>query len=494
MPTNSYDLIVVGDDFAGLVAGTLCSRRGMRVLILSHSGRPTSYQLGPHRLPVEPLCLAGLGSPAIQRVMDELHLTHAFRRKLHQRAMGFQFVAPDVRVDVAADDHVLLGELARELGDGEAAGRACTEAAAVAQHFDAVLGADAEFPPMGFWKRREVGRNAARVVEEADAWLASVADDPIVRALVTLPAHLGTRAGAETLSAAACARSFHLWRTGTPRLQGDWDALRELLLEQLGKSSGETRAGRVAELTFSWGRVNGVRLESGEELGAGHVIAALPVSQLMPLVERKMPKRLAQCAEAVSVAGYRYTLNLVVDESGVPEGMSSPVLLIGDPAAPPVGDNAVAIYVDAPDDEGRVTVTLSAVCPAPADDQPLEQAFAALRERLRERIETVMPFLDGHILVAHSPQEATPPEGIKASAGRGLPVEPAPVWASTIEAALGVSAVPYTVGVKHLTIASSQVLPQLGVEGQFAAGWSAARLACDASGKKRDYREVLATG
>lgn len=518
MPTNSYDLIVVGDDFAGLVAGTLCARRGMRVLLLAHGGRPSSYVLGPHRLPVDPLSLAGLGSPMVQRVLDELQIGHALKRKLDQRPVAFQLVTPDVRLDVSADEHVLATELRRELPEAMAASsepgaeadqgpgedaeavdalRACTGSAAVARHFDVAMGADGEFPPLGFWKRREVGKSAGRLTEEADAWLARASAHPVVRALVSLPAVLDTGLGVDDLGAAACARGFHMWRTGASRMRGDWEALRELFVERLTKASGETRAARAEALTYRWGRVNGVRLENGEELGAGHVIAALPLDELVPLVGRKIPKRLTQCAEAMRVSGYRYTWNLVVDEAGVPEGMSSPLLLVADPDAPLMGDNAVAVYLDAPDDEGRVVVSISAVCPPPAEDQDgraLATALADLRRRLRERVGMVMPFLDEHVLVSHSPHEAAPPEGIHAAAAKGLPIEPTPVWSSSLEAAMGVSAVPYGVGIKHLTVASSQVLPGLGLEGGFAAGWSAARLASESTGKKREYREVLASG
>jgi phytoene dehydrogenase-like protein len=546
MPTNSYDLIVVGDDFAGLIAGTLCARRGMRVLVLSQGGSAGAYSLGPHRLPVEPLCLAGLGSPLVQRVLDELQLGHALRRKLIQRPVSFQIVAPDVRLDVGADEHNLAAELARELPDtmnstmnstmtarprgadavsadatgaaatdavsadaaaADAAGAdaadarsarvdalaACAGSAAVAQHFDAAMSVEGPFPPTGFWKRREVDKGAVRLAEEAASWAAGFEAHPVVRAMIALPAVLGTHAPASELGAAAEARAFHLWRTGAPRLAGDWDALRELFLERLTKASGETRAARAEALTYSWGRVNGVRLESGEELGAGYVIAALPVAELVPLVGRKVPKRLSQCAEAVQVAGHRYTWNLVVDQAGVPEGMSSPLLLVGDPAAPLTDDNAVGIFLDDPDEEGHVTVTISAVCPPLAEGQSMPQALAGLRQRLRSRIDMVMPFLDEHVVVSHSPHDALPPEGIHASAARGMPLEPAPLWSAPTEAALGVAAVPYDIGLKHLAVASSQVLPRLGLEGSFAAGWSAALLASDAAGKKREYREVLAS-
>jgi hypothetical protein len=503
MPTNSYDLIVVGDDFAGLIAGALCARRGMRVLVLSQGGPASAYSLGPHRLPVAPLSLAGLGSPLVQRVLEELQLGHTLRRKLIQRPVAFQMVAPDLRVDVVADEQDLGAELAREL-PGAMAGRAdageahvdalaaCTGSAAVAQHFDAAMGVDGTFPPTGFWKRREIDKGAARLADDAAAWAATFEPHPVVRALLALPAVLGTHAPAAELGPAATARAFHLWRAGAPRLAGDWDALRELFVERLTKASGETRMARAEALTYSWGRVNGVRLENGEELGAGYVIAALPVSELVPLVGRKVPKRLSQCAEAVQVAGHRYTWNLVVDQAGVPEGMSSPLLLSGEPGAPLVGDNAVGIFLDDPDEEGHVTVTISAVCPPPAQGESLPQALAALRRRLRSRIDMVMPFLDEHVVVSHSPHDGLPPEGIHASAAKGMPIEPTPVWTSPPESAMGVAAVPYDVGVKHLAVASAQVLPQLGLEGSFAAGWSAALLASDAAGKKREYREVLA--
>jgi hypothetical protein len=496
MPTNSYDLIVIGNDFAGLVAATLCAKRGMRVLILDHGGRPPSYQIGPHRLPVDPLPLCGMSSPAIKRVLAELHLGHTLKRKLDERPISFQFVAPDMRLDISADDHALASELRREFADPDRVLAACARASELGGALDAVLGTDSEFPPKGFWKRRELDRNASRIGADAGEWLAELEDRGALAALTGLPALMGAHADSDSLSPVARARSFHLWRQGTPRIRGDWDSLREIFLDRLTKGNGETREGRVAELTFRWGRVSGVRLDSGEELGAGHVIAALPVDQLVPLVEKKAPKRLLQCAEAMTVSGYRYTLNLVVDESGVPEGMSSPVLITADPDKPLVGDNAVAIYLDAPDHEARVAVSVSTICPLPAEGQKLDDVFADLRVRLRERIEMVMPFFSEHVLVAHSPHEAAPPEGMNVELGTAMPVPPSPVWSHSLEAALGVSALPYSVGLKHLTIASSQILPQLGLEGSFAAGWYAARMACDDAGKKRDYLkdEVIASG
>lgn len=494
MPTNSYDLIVIGEDFAGIVAATLCAKRGMRVLILSHGAGPHGYSIGPHKLPIEPLALCGLDNPAIKRVIAELHLSHTLKRKLLDGPVSFQFVAPDVRLDITPDQDKQAKEFAREFDDADEIEAVCAQAAEVARQFDSMLGGDVEFPPTGFWKRREVGKSAIKLAEDASEWLERARSDDVLRALSGLPVVLGANVGLDSVNPEAVARSFHLWRQGAPRVRGDWQTMREIFLDKFTQGNGETRDAHVSGLTFSWGRVNGVRLEGGEELGAGHVIAAIPVDDLQQLIDRKIPKRLTQCVDSLNIAGYRYTLNMVVNEAGIPEGMASPVLITSDPEKPLTGDNAIAIFLGPPDDAAQVAVTISAICPVPAPGQSLDSAFADLRVRLRERLEMVMPFFSEHVLLAHAPHEAALPEGLAVDPGYDFPIAPTPVWTSELEPALGVSAVPYSIGIKHLTVASSQVLLQLGVEGAFATGWCAAKIACDDAGKKRDYLkdEVLA--
>lgn len=486
MPTNTYDLIVIGDDFAGLVAGTLCASRGMRVLVCKTTDRKASYNLGPYRLPVSALPFVGLTSPAVKRVVDELHFDHLLKRKLRAHEPAFQLVGPDARIDVDADELHLAKELSRELPGLDEAAQLCEAAGEIARQFDPVLGQDVAFPPAKFWERREVSRNMTRLAEEAARWFETVEGHELVRAFVELPAALGSRTNPFSLSPEARARTFTMWRRGTPRISGDWQTLRDVFEEKLTTHSGEIRRARIAELTFSWGKVSGIRLDSGEELGAGHVIAAMPVADLMPLVEKKKPKRLAQCIEKVSAAGYRYTLNLVVDEAAIPEGMADTVLVVADATAPLIGDNAFAIYVGEPDSEARAVVTVEAVCAAPEEGTSLDDLFADLRVGLRQKLEMVMPFFSEHVLLAHSPHEAIPAEGGDGELQLPHALPPQPMWSSQLEGYMGVTGVPYSVGVKHLTLASSQILAGLGLEGDFASGWCAAKLACAALGKKRD--------
>ena len=102
-----------------------------------------------------------------------------------------------------------------------------------------------------------------------------------------------------------------------------------------------------------------------------------------------------------------------------------------------------------------------------------------------------MPFFERHLVLAHSPFDATPPH---VPGGRGsydvprhLPLAMAPVWAGNLAATAELGALPYITGLKNLTLTGDQILPSLGSEGALIAGWSAAKIACALAGKKKDY-------
>ena len=147
MPSNSYDLVVLGDDLAALVCATLCARRGLRTLMLGDD-RPARYTLGPHKLPVEPASWPTIAGSAGERVLKELHAELALRRKLREPKIAAQLVAPELRIDLGADR--LAPELEREIG-GDAAGWLALwdRAGEVARLLDPALSGEHAFPGVG---------------------------------------------------------------------------------------------------------------------------------------------------------------------------------------------------------------------------------------------------------------------------------------------------------------------------------------------------------
>jgi hypothetical protein len=182
----------------------------------------------------------------------------------------------------------------------------------------------------------------------------------------------------------------------------------------------------------------------------------------------------------------------VVDAIGVPEGMAPNVLAVADPSAPLEAGNAFSIHLGEADAHARVAVTLQSICPTPPAGD-VDAALANLRVVLRERLALVMPFFSEHVRIAHSPHEYAAPEGLGEEVELARLAAPRPLWRFRSDTALGLAALPEHSGIKNLVLASSQVRPALGLEGDFATGVSAAALVCDALGKRRDLlkHEVL---
>jgi phytoene dehydrogenase-like protein len=255
VPTNSYDLVVLGDDLASLVCATLCARRQMRTLVLGEQ-QHARYTLGPHKLPIEPAAWPTLPGNGGERVLKELHAEHGLRRKLREPSsttVGAQLVAPDLRVDLGVDR--LAGELEREMGAARADARAWFQrwekATELARQFDPLFTSEHAFPGVGFFERREIAKIADRLVADAAAWWSGAAEAKGS----TLWRHLAAIALRHpSPPAAAMVRAIDTWRNGPVSLRGDGDAIREILVEKLTTSGGEVRAGRVTEINVSWGK------------------------------------------------------------------------------------------------------------------------------------------------------------------------------------------------------------------------------------------------
>jgi phytoene dehydrogenase-like protein len=481
VPSNTYDLIVLGDDMAALVCAALCARRGMRTLVLG-TERPARYALGPHKLPIEPVMWPMIAGSAGERILKELHAEMTLRRKLREPRIAAQWVAPDFRIDLGGDR--IAAELAREVTNADALVERWNRAGDVARTVDPLVAGDHAFPGVGFFERREVAKLAETAADHATAWWQAT-DNALWRSFAAI---LLRHPSPPPL---AIARALEQWKIGPPSLRGDGDAIRDLLVEKLTTAGGEVRAGKVTELGVSWGKITSVTLQNGDEIGASQVVASLSPADVAALLGKKAPKKLSELAESIELVGYRYTLNIVLDEAGVPEHMAPTVAVVSAPDQEPAGDAAFSIHLSEADESGRVVATIAAVLAAQGPLADPSAACASLRTKLWERLGDVMPFFDKHLVLAHSPFEAAVPQ---APGGRGsydvprnLPLPMSPVWRGNAEATAGLGAAPYITGLKNLTLTGDQVLPALGLEGALTAGWSAAKIACALAGKKKDY-------
>ena len=475
-PKSTYDVIVTGDGLAGLVAAALCARHRLRVLVASGPPAAPVMQDGVS-LPRMPLAFAVAASPALGRVATALGIVQTIRRRTRAHSPSFQIALPDARLSVTGDKDRFERELARELpGDKDALLALFRDAGEVSRNLDTVLGQDISLPPAGFWEKRELRYWDTQLPFSDAAPPAAAPTGSVPWAVLSAPGALTLDVDPRALSPIAAARAFVRWREQSARLEGGEAFVRQILTDKLRAHDAGALASRPATgLVTRMRRIHGVTLgDSGELHGARHVIVTQPPDEAARLLER-VPRRLEQVRGEVRPTAVRTALHLGIAARGVPVGLGPVCFVVRDPAAEPFGASAFALWTGAPDSRGRVVCTVTANLPLAPDDDDLPGALEKLGDELLVALEEIMPFYRDHLLFVSGPDAIDP------------------LWTSPSPRFLGVSAAPYEAGVKHLVFAGRSTLPGLGLEGELAAGWCAARHVFMTS-KRKDYLkdEVLA--
>jgi hypothetical protein len=480
MSTSFYDVVVLGSDLAATVGGAVLAHRGFRVLM---AGVPVEerYTIGPYSLPRAPLAFVGIEGPTLKRIVGELNLVQLLRRRLEPNRPAYQLLLPDHRIDVGDD---LGRELAREMPDAAAPFEtAAARAAEVSAAIEGILSQDLILPPDGFWDRRDANRVAARLPAPDEDLLSALPADHPLRIAYTMPARFG--AAWDDAGAVSIARLGELHRRGTFRLDGGREGLRGLLLDRLKTHSGEVRPELVPTAILSKrGKVTGVQFEGrNETIGCAHVLCGMGADRVAALVAEggeKPGKRLTEAA-AIAPAAHRYVVHLVAPLDALPDALGRLAYAVHDLSQPLSGANALALHLaDGYGQHAVLSVEAMATDPRP-------EALRALRTAVRQQLDKLLPFVDRHLLLVHSPHDGIAPEGVDGERGPAPPPLPMePIWAMPKDdRPLGFCGLPHNTGIKHLLLASRQVLPGLGVEGELAAGWAAARIVLQTE-RKRD--------
>lgn len=506
--TNHYDLIVLGDHVAGLVAAALVARRGKRVLVIPQGPIDGHYRLNRRPFALDPAPVIHASCPAVRRVFEELGLWTQSRRELRPMAGMMHWALAGARLDEVlastggagvasavegadgprAWTESLADEAAREWPGVPAASAWALRrqwADATDALFDELLASDNALVADGFWARRFLGRVASQLppdnLDELEPLPAAHPLRAQARALEPWVQHLAPA----QLGKAASLRIAGLWgRPGGPLDRpGGVASLREQLIQRIQLKSGEVKPKlRVAEVLIKRGRVTGVSLlGKRDRYGCDHMLIACDPRRLLDgaLVPETLPKPLLVSLAAIHGAAYRYLLHLDLDARGLGPGLEGLTVCLpasaGDYAAKAgVGTTYVRVG-DAGRSELRSVAIVRVVGPS---EDPSE-----LRERVLDDLEVrgVLPFARPWIRLMHSPHDgrgATDGEG-RALASLGsdtalsLPMDPLYAVDGAVPS-LGVGLLPHSSGVKNLHFASRLTYPGLGLEGEFTAAWAAA--------------------
>ncbi|WP_242396250.1 phytoene desaturase family protein [Anaeromyxobacter oryzisoli] len=497
-----YDVCILGSQLGGIVAGALLARRGFRVLHVAHDDRGPTYTDGGYALPWGPAVVPSPRfMPAAEAALAELGLSTDVARVLEPSDPDLQLLLPKHRVDVWRDPAVLRTELRREWpGEADALEAGFATLSSLYDFAGFFLKAAPPLPPEGFGERHSVKKalklastapNAPREPVGVGRPFADLADHELVRSLGIVHRFLTYLDGPP--SPLSQVRLLGGALRGTHRLAHGQGMLGELIRRRIAESRGELRGGPgepapASAIELDGGRVAAIRLADSSDV---HVARAFVMAIDAEEVRRLLPEGERDARSARALGGIRprrrlFTLNLIVKQAALPPALGENVLALRDPAGGDGLDNAVFLQVlparrDAkkgspetvPDER---VVCASAYLPAEvATREELAQASA----RIREAVADAIPFFERH-LVGESAPVLSVPGGLAA----GVRQLSHPLYELDLDSTLGVTGLNVRGPWKNLFFAGREVLPGLGIEGDFYAGIQAAGHVIAALGRK----------
>jgi hypothetical protein len=499
-----YDVVVVGGSLGALATGALLARRGFRVAWIRHDDRPAAYTYEGATLLRRAAALPFVDAPAFRRLMAELALLPVVRRKLITPDPLFQVVLPDHRVDVRAGTEALLTELSREFPEITRAMEEFYAGTARAMgELDAIFGADVQWPPEGFFERREAARAAAgnpfgRRGNVGDPLGDFPAGHPF-RTFVMAQARFASNLDPDAMTPLRLVRAHGAAIRGAAFHEGGRDALQRFLEEKILQHGGDVRPrDRVARIETHRGRVRAVDIATSEErLGCSFVVTSLDLAGALRLAEHSPSRATTERLLARAPRYYRYVLNAIVRAEGVPPGMGARVFGVADRARPLAEENLLYIESSPPDGDGRVVLTITALLTRSGVEEG-EGYLRRQRPRMLRALGEIVPFLDRNLLAIDSPHDGLPLEDVARGTTvtlkerwRGEPEPMAVLEAPDPEGFLGVCAAQLRTEIKGLLLVGPQVVAGLGEEGEFMSALGAARIVTRSDRSKEKLRREL---
>lgn len=480
MSLNFADVVILGNDLSGLIAGSLLAKRGLGVLVLEEN--PAS---APATGATPPRPLRGLGSPFFRSFLGVLGISE---NKFHWTPTEepiFQVVMPKARIDLFPDRSLLTDELTRtwpedripltEFLEGAQAARVKLERAKIWDLFPLNNPKDEKAARQIWSEVPELGQ-----LENAFKRLSTPAKTffhAILQSLAPIDFSLPTISQAIFF--------FSEEGLNAQRVQVRDAQLRKWLAEKLEYFGGEVRPYRtLEELSFARKMSTGLKISGFQaETKFRYVLANTDIASVTPFIPRSFwfrgfRNRLKKFVPSHCTCSALYQIPTEL----LPLGLAPTILCVEDIDKPLLGLNYLQLMplIDPTEHGGMAQIIVTYRLPVGELAQPIGY-FDKLHEAIRLKLEALFPFSDGQVELLFPREEAE-------STGELFDDEPRTfqtfknqarndlIYASNPREGEGLRSLGNTTPYHNLFLTGPQILGHLGTEGKILSGLRAADL------------------
>ncbi|MDX2009008.1 MAG: desaturase [Myxococcaceae bacterium] len=454
-----YDVIIFGSQLPGVLTAGVLAKRGLQVLLVEHDGLGSPYVHQDYMFSHAPFLLGPLEALGpLEGLLTELGALTQAKRLVHHA--GLQVLRPRQWFELSAKLGARSKEVSRALGDegGEALLQALDQAAHRHDATDAFFQSKPDLPADGWFARWKLRRHLARFSGlEADTTLSLQAP---LEAMVRSLERFVVSADGPIARARALSRILP-----TPwTVPGGFEAFRGVLVDrarELGVDVVDSEQ-QIELLAFDGRTAVGLRLRKGDTTyRAGALVAACDLSTLALLIPDARKGPLEKLALRVPTRRALFTTHAVLPDRALPRGLGALGLIEGTDGelGPVLFEVTPARRANQDVGEKVLSFTIRAATQLRSAGEP---AVQALVERVWASVADVFPFTRKHVTLQSSPWV----DSARVVAGVA---EPFPSFEPGPDSVLGLSGLTTASPWPRLYLASRQVLPGLGLEGEALA-------------------------
>jgi len=378
---------------------------------------------------------------------------------------------------------MLLGELSREFPRKKgAADEGLEELDRTGAQLSAFLAAEPPMPSSGFWEGRTLARKAGdfQPVPRGYGIPKALREDETLGPVLTSPLDVASMSE----GSASHASGVHIMRS---ILSPGWTVsasstkLRLLLKKRMRELGVILLSGVRPSLIHSNGsKVVGLSIEdSSHTYNCTGLIVAAPLTSIAAVMpEGRRKRKLEMAAEQLEPRLCTMTLNMIVPARAVPDGMGRVVMLASggeEGERHPIMLNLLPVVRNkiVQKDEALVSATMVLQRSKLRKDRAV--ALASLKAELLERMARPFPFIVEKTALISTPYDAERMTDLSGAAFSLDQYEP-PELARGGKLTLGLCALPARMCWDNMFMASRQVFPGMGIEGEFFCGGTIAEL------------------
>lgn len=376
MSEKYSDVIIVGTDLAGLIAGAFLAKRGLSVTVLNFERDVASQKKN-----IQPNLITNLESRLFKNILGRLSILDHELQIIRKLDVPFQVVLPKHRIDIFRDRDRLHREIQREFPIDLTPLQGFYENM---DHFEATL--DTEklqelILPKG-WKSRwkfsqfvkQTGLNQ-RVNMVTD----TLGSNQEVRALLESQLKFLSQTHSENPFTYQIAKTLSSDNCLLFEVKGGIGHLKKIFLDKIEQFNGRIKNEvQIESFQFESRSLASIKLGGFEGgLGCRYLLWNDEIKKLIPFLPRNFrTRRLIKKIEAIKPKYYHFSIQYQLDSSVVPVGMRENLLYIGDPERELSGDNFLHLNLFHPaveeNSEDQAYLTVSYLLPADKINQPAE--------------------------------------------------------------------------------------------------------------------------